>query len=45
MFLNSDPRDGLLSAAERELAVPCPDIAPWVSTAKASVGEAADFAG
>ena len=28
-----------LSAAEREPAVPCPDVAPWVSAAKASVGK------
>jgi hypothetical protein len=48
IVLNSNPRDGLLSAVEREPAVPCPDVAPWVSAAKASVGktgsEAADIA-
>jgi hypothetical protein len=39
IVLNLNRRDGLLSAAEREPAVPCPDVAPWVSVAKASVGK------
>jgi hypothetical protein len=48
IILNSKPRDGLLSAAKREPAVPCPGVAPWVSAAKAGDGktgsETADFA-
>ena len=34
----SDTRNGLLSAAESERALPYPDVARWVSTAVASGG-------
>ena len=33
--LNPNTHDGLLSAAENERAVPCPDVARWISTAGA----------
>jgi hypothetical protein len=38
-ILNSNTHDGLLSAAEGEWAVPCRDVARWVSVARPNSGK------
>jgi hypothetical protein len=39
IVLNSNTCNGLLSTMESERAVPCPDIACWVSAARPSGGK------
>ena len=39
IVLNSDTRDGTLSSAEKERALPCPDVALSISAAKPCDGK------
>lgn len=39
IIINTNTRNGLLSAAESQRAVPFPDVERWVSVTRSSVGK------